>query len=42
MKRGDQQRGRTADLPIFRTRDNSSPKTVNVRDLHGCIDLETQ
>ena len=38
---GGQGRGRTADLPIFRTRDNSSPNTVNVRDLHRCIDLNT-
>jgi hypothetical protein len=26
--------GRTADLPVFRTRDNSSPNTARVRDLH--------
>ena len=32
----------TADLPIFRTRDNSSLNTVDVRDLHGCIDLDSQ
>jgi hypothetical protein len=30
---GGQGRGRTADLPIFRSWDNSSPNTVDVRDL---------
>ncbi|MDT7791662.1 MAG: hypothetical protein QOD59_1098, partial [Mycobacterium sp.] len=33
-----QRRGRTADLPIFRSRDNSSPSHVNVRNLHRRID----
>jgi hypothetical protein len=28
----------TADLPIFRTQDNSSPSTAHVRDLHRRID----
>jgi hypothetical protein len=27
----------TADLPIFRSMDVSSPNTVNVRGLHRCI-----
>jgi hypothetical protein len=26
------------DLPIFRSLDVSSPNTVNVRDLHRCIE----
>jgi hypothetical protein len=34
MYRGGQRRGRTADLPIFRSWENSSPNTVDVRDLH--------
>lgn len=29
------------DLSIFRTRDNGSPNTVDVRDLHRCIDTNT-
>ena len=29
--------GSNADLPIFRSWDNSSPNTVNVRDLHRCL-----
>jgi hypothetical protein len=37
---GGQGRGRTADLPIFRSLDNSSPITVNVRDLHRRIEFE--
>ena len=41
MKRGDQERGPTADLPIFRSWDNSSPKVVNVRGLRQHIDLNT-
>jgi hypothetical protein len=32
---------RTADLPIFRTWDNGSPNTVDVRDLPCRIDLNT-
>ena len=31
----------TIDLPIFRSWDNSSQNTVNVRDLHDPIDLDT-
>ena len=34
-----QGRGRTADLPIFRSLDNSSPNITQVRDLHFFIDL---
>jgi hypothetical protein len=34
-------RGRTADLPIFSSLDSSSLNTVNVRDLHHNIDLNT-
>ena len=34
-------RARTADLPIFRSRDNSSPNTVNVRDLGQHINPNT-
>ena len=41
MKRGDQERGPTADLPIFRSWDNSSPSIVNVRDLRQRIDPDT-
>jgi hypothetical protein len=37
----DQGRGRTADLPIFRSPDNSSPNDVNVRDLHPRINPNT-
>jgi hypothetical protein len=29
-----------ANLPIFRSRDNSSPNTVNVRGMHHRIDFE--
>src|SRR5947209_9164600 len=36
-----QGQGRTADLPIFRSWDNSSPKTVSVRDLRQNIDTNT-
>jgi hypothetical protein len=36
-----QRRCRTADLPLFRSWDNSSLNTVIVRDLCGCIDLNT-
>jgi hypothetical protein len=32
-------RGRTTDLPVFRTRDNSSSSNVNVRYLQRSIDL---
>jgi hypothetical protein len=32
-------RGRTADPPIFRTQDNSSPNTARVRDLHSGTQL---
>ncbi len=32
---------RTADFPIFKTRDNSSLNTAKVRDLHHRIDLNT-
>jgi hypothetical protein len=35
---GRQGGGRTADPPIFRTQDNSSPNTARVRDLHSRID----
>ena len=38
---GGQGRGRTTDLPIFRSWDNSSPSAVNVHDLRDCIDLNT-
>jgi hypothetical protein len=31
----------TADLPIFRSLDNSSPSTACVRNLHGRIDANT-
>jgi hypothetical protein len=31
----------TADLPIFRSLDNSSPNTVNVRDLRRRINPNT-
>lgn len=34
-------RGRTADVPIFRTRDSSSLNTVDVRDLRSRIDPNT-
>jgi hypothetical protein len=34
-------RGRTDDLPILRSRDNSSWNTVHVRDLHHRVDLNT-
>jgi hypothetical protein len=31
----------TADLPIFRTRDNSSLNTVHVRELHRRVNPDT-
>ena len=34
VRGGGQGRGRTVDLPIFRTRDVSPPSIVRVRDLH--------
>lgn len=35
----DQGRGQTPDPPIFRSRDNSPPKTVSVRGLRFCPGL---